>query len=150
MSGAAQDARPGDDDLKCPSAQPDFQDAQVLGVIQQDDAGPRLAYAAGHVPATADVVEATGPVPPTLVMRFAGKCETARCQHFRKGACSLVGRIVEGLAPVTDALPACAIRRTCRWFAQEGAEACHRCPQVVTRLENPDARLQAIADGPGA
>lgn len=142
-------AHPADDALKCPSAQPEFEDAQVLGVIQHSEAGPRLAYAAGHMPASDEVVATTGPVPPTLVMRFAGKCETGRCAHFRDGACSLVGRIINGLDPVTDALPACAIRRTCRWYAQEGADACHRCPQVVTRLEDPDAHLRAVAEGPG-
>ncbi|MEL7164178.1 MAG: hypothetical protein AAGL96_01805 [Pseudomonadota bacterium] len=135
-------------DLKCPSAQPEFEDAQVLGVIKRGADGPRLAYTAGRVPATDDVVSATGPVPPTLVMRFAGKCETKRCVHFKGGACALVGRIVDGLDPVTHALPACAIRRTCRWYAQEGDAACHRCPQVVTRLEAPDDHTRAIAEGP--
>jgi hypothetical protein len=28
-------------------------------------------------------------------------------------------------------LPACAIRRTCRWYHQRGAEACAACPLVV-------------------
>jgi len=134
--------------LKCPSAQPEFEDAQVLGVIRQEDDAPRLAYVAGHVPATDEVVGSTGSVPPTLVMRFAGKCETKRCAHFQEGACRLVGRIVEGMKPVTDALPPCAIRKDCRWYAQEGAQACHRCPQVVTQLEAPDDHLRAIADGP--
>ncbi|MEL6886110.1 MAG: hypothetical protein AAFY39_05540 [Pseudomonadota bacterium] len=143
-------ARPDPDsaDLKCPSAQPDFEDAQVLGVFETAGDTPRLSYTAGTLPATQDVVASTGPVPPTLVMRFAGKCETARCVHFREGACSLVDRIVEGLDPVTDNLPACAIRRTCRWYTQEGARACHRCPQVVTRMENPDPQMAAIAEGP--
>jgi hypothetical protein len=28
-------------------------------------------------------------------------------------------------------LPACGIRRTCRWFAQRGAAACGVCPLIV-------------------
>jgi hypothetical protein len=33
-------------------------------------------------------------------------------------------------APVE--VPPCAIRATCRWFAQVGAAACGVCPEVVT------------------
>ena len=134
------------DALSCPSAQPEFEDAQVLGVHRQGPDGPRLAYVAGTMPA-AEVAGATGAVPSTLVMRFAGRCMTSGCQHFDGLECRLAGRIVEGLSPVTDALPACAIRRTCRWHAQEGAAACHRCPQVVTHLEAPAPEMRAVADG---
>jgi hypothetical protein len=28
-------------------------------------------------------------------------------------------------------LPACAIRHSCRWYAQRGAAACAVCPQIV-------------------
>ena len=31
-------------------------------------------------------------------------------------------------------LPRCAIRRTCRWFAQRGADACAVCPRVVADI----------------
>ena len=141
MSGAAEGAA-----LSCPSAQPEFEDAQVLGVHAHGPDGARLAYVAGRLPA-AEVEGASGAVPPTLVMRFAGRCMESGCQHFDGAECRLAGRIVEGLDPVTDALPPCAIRRTCRWHAQEGAAACHRCPQIVTHLEAPDARVRAVADG---
>jgi hypothetical protein len=31
-------------------------------------------------------------------------------------------------------LPRCAIRSSCRWFAQRGAEACAVCPLVVADI----------------
>jgi hypothetical protein len=31
-------------------------------------------------------------------------------------------------------LPACAIRRTCRWYAQRGAAACTVCPLIVADI----------------
>jgi len=36
------------------------------------------------------------------------------------------------LPPVVDSLPPCTIRKECRWFAQEGAAACMRCPEITT------------------
>jgi hypothetical protein len=33
---------------------------------------------------------------------------------------------------VVDSLPPCTIRKECRWFAQEGAAACMRCPEITT------------------
>jgi hypothetical protein len=78
-------------------------------------------------------------------MRFAGACEERKCTHFDGANCQLATRIVRILDEVVDALPRCAIRPTCRWYAQEGRPACLRCPQVVTELTGPDERLRAVA-----
>ena len=133
--------------LTCPSAQPEMQDAQVLGVVERDAAGVQLAYVNGHVPVSDTILQAVGDVPPTLVYRFAAPCAEKACTHFAEGKCQLAARVAEGLAPRVDRLPPCAIRKTCRWYAQEGRPACARCPQVVTRLENPDPHLLAVAGG---
>ena len=135
----------GREGLACPSAQPDMEGAQVLGVVEEGG----LAYVAGRLPVTEALLDAMGPVPPTLLMRFAAPCATEACAHFEGGACQLARRIARDMAPVVERLPACAIRPNCRWHAQEGAEACRRCPQVVTRIDAPDPALIAIA-GPGA
>lgn len=132
------------DGLACPSAQPDTAGAQVLGVVEEGG----LAYVAGHMPVTAPLLKVAGPVPPTALFRFAAPCATGACTHFEGGACQLARRIARGMAPVVDRLPACAIRPTCRWHAQEGAEACRRCPQVVTRIDSPDPAMIEIAGMP--
>jgi hypothetical protein len=46
---------------------------------------------------------------------------------------------------VVDALPRCLIRPACRWFQQEGKEACVRCPQVVTESSNVSADYRRAA-----
>lgn len=142
MSGQEGDAR-----LACPSAQPDMEDAQILGVLEPGPKGARLAYAAGDVPVTEGALKATGSVPPTLVYRFAAPCATQSCTHFDGTNCKLASRIVEGFDPVVDHLPPCAIRKTCRWYAQEGDAACQRCPQVTTQIMEPDPKVMAIATG---
>ena len=133
--------------LKCPSARPEMEGAQLLGVLQPDGGGRRMAYVAGHVPMSGEIAAAAAPLPPTTVMRFAAPCATSACRHFEGGSCRLAGRVVERMAPAVRKLPACAIRVDCRWHAQEGDAACLRCPQIATDNPEPDAELRAVAMG---
>jgi hypothetical protein len=134
--------------LTCPSAQLGMRDVQVLGVVSGAPHEPRISYLNGYLPATPDLVQATAPLPVTHVLRLAAKCEEQRCTHFDGQSCRLAVRIVQTLDEVVDALPACAIRKTCRWFAQEGRPACLRCPQIVTAAEERDARMASVAGVP--
>lgn len=144
---AEPDGRP--QGLTCPSAQPEMEDAQVLGVLEPGPEGRQLAYVNGHVPVTEELLESTGPVPPTLVYRFAARCMEGRCVHFDGERCGLGQRMAEGLTETVDRLPPCAIRKTCRWHAEVGPRACMRCSQVVTQIENPDPEVLEIVR-PGA
>lgn len=117
---------------RCPSAQPRMADAEILGVVGREEGEPRVEYVNGHMPATADVLGLAAPLPPTEVFRLSAHCEERRCTHFDGERCQLAVRIVDMLPEVTAWLPPCNIRRTCRWYAQEGRAACLRCPQVVT------------------
>jgi hypothetical protein len=134
-----------DDALTCPSGQADQADAEVLGVVTATPEGPRVACVAGRVPVTANLLASTGELPPNRVIRFASRCIESQCMHFDGTDCRLAQRIVKGLDPVVDGLPPCAIRRTCRWFAQEGAAACLRCPQVVTVTTKHEPALVEVA-----
>lgn len=136
--------------LRCPSAQPDMADAQILGVIRADTAEPRLAYLNERVAATAELMAAAAPALPGEVFRLAAKCEESKCTHFHAGACRLASRIVDMLPEVTDSLPPCVIRKSCRWFHQEGRAACLRCPQIVTASWQPDDLTQRVAAAPFA
>ena len=55
-----------------------------------------------------------------------------KCPHFDGADCRLATRVAKMLPPVVDSLPPCVIRKECRWFAQEGAAACMRCPEITT------------------
>jgi hypothetical protein len=68
------------------------------------------------------------------------------CKHFDDGACSLVKRVVAAFNPVVNGVPPCRIRPTCRWFRQEGRDACLRCPQVVTNTLDPTELQRLVAD----
>ena len=133
--------------IVCPSAQPDMADAKVFGVMtgtQQD--GLRVAYLNEVQPVAPDILAASGPLEPPDVMRIAAPCMGDGCTHFDGTNCMLATRIATMLDPVVRSLPRCAIRPTCRWFKQEGAEACVRCPQVVTNQRTPTDLQRRIAE----
>lgn len=132
--------------LRCPSAQPEMPQAQVLGVVRQTADGPRVSYVSGVAPVTEDLLSAATPSP-TMVLRFAAQCEMSRCRHFGGGSCTLASRIAMILPKVTQTLPACSIRRSCRWFAEQGGTICLRCSQVVTLSEREQVDPSLI-DGP--
>ncbi len=123
--------------------------AQVLGVMTGRDGRQEIAYLNAHLPVTDDLLQATSPLPPTEVLRFAAPCQESRCQHFHGGSCRLAARIVDLLPTAVESLPPCAIRKTCRWHAQEGSAACLRCPQVQTQISDPEELMVEVA-GPGA
>ena len=137
-------------ELACPSAQPGMADLQVLGLVEHRPEGRRIAYLNARLPAGDDLLARAAPARPTQVFRLSGTCETRKCQHFDGKDCQLAVRIVARLPEVVSSLPPCNIRRTCRWFAQEGGAACLRCPQISTTDDGSNAELAAVALPPSA
>jgi hypothetical protein len=68
----------------------------------------------------------------TEVFRLAATCAEQKCPHFDGTDCRLATRVVRILPAVVDTLPPCIIRKECRWYSQEGAAACKRCPEITT------------------
>jgi hypothetical protein len=130
---------------RCPSAPADASNAVVLGVVLGTAFEPRLTLLADPIAANSDILALAGEALPTEVFRFAAPCAAHRCRHFRNEKCQLAERIVATLPEVVSGLPSCRIRPTCRWWQQEGREACVRCPQIVTYQDNPDERIRAAA-----
>ena len=134
--------------LKCPSAQPGMGDVQILGVISRDADEPRLAYLDEVLPAPPPVLELAAPLDVSQVFRLSARCEERKCTHFDGVDCQLAVRIAKMLPEVVDQLPACNIRRDCRWFRQEGRAACLRCPQILTGNHEADEVLREVAGVP--
>ena len=136
-----------DKPLLCPSAQPDMKDARLLGVVGGTAERPELGYLNEHVPVTDQLLASAAPVRPGQVFRIAARCDEHCCAHFDGTRCRLATRIVQILPAVTEGLPACLIRPTCRWYQQEGRGACLRCPQVITETYQPSADYKRAATG---
>jgi hypothetical protein len=132
--------------LLCPSINPIGPDALVFGVLTGSAAeGLQVGYLTEAVPATPELLAAAAPAKPTEVFRAASPCAERACKHFDDTNCRLARRIATMLDPVVGALPRCGIRPLCRWFRQEGREACLRCPQVATEQRNPTDLQTAVA-----
>ena len=132
----------------CPSAQPGMDNCQVLGVVQRDGPKPMVVYLSSPVPATDAVLAMTAPLKPTEVYRLSATCAEHKCPHFDGADCRLAMRIVERLPPAVEALPPCLIRKTCRWFSQEGGAACLRCPEITTVTYDLSPETQEISGLP--
>jgi hypothetical protein len=117
----------------------------VIGVVGGTPAEPRVAYLARPLPVSASVIELADDVEPEEVFRFAAPCAEGACRHFRSGECRLGERLVARVPRVTDGLPPCSIRARCRWWRERGADACARCPGVVTEDYAPSLRLREAA-----
>ena len=132
----------------CPSAQPGMEKCQILGVVQRDGPTPRLEYLNEPLPATHEVLALAAPLKPTEVFRLSATCAEHKCPHFDGIDCRLASRIVRMLPPVVDALPPCTIRKECRWFSQEGAAACKRCPEITTVTYDLSPEAQELSGLP--
>ncbi|MFE7409874.1 hypothetical protein [Streptomyces laurentii] len=111
----------------------------LLGIVRPDG-----TVAALHPPlpvstAFADRAAAPGLRPPEARFRFAGPCVESACRQWAEGRCTLGDEVAdrgraeraERAGADASAPPPCAIRPTCRWWAQGGADACRICPGVV-------------------
>lgn len=132
-------------ELSCPSGQPDLPDARLFGVVTGTEEAPNVAWLERTVPVTPELLAKTGDVEPQRLFRIAVTCQESRCVHFDGANCRLAQRIVAQLPEAVEGLPRCAIRGSCRWFAQEGRAACLRCALVATHAYDPPEMLRRAA-----
>ncbi|MBF2065172.1 MAG: nitrogen fixation protein [Calothrix sp. C42_A2020_038] len=130
----------------CPSARPESSDGLVFGVVGGTVTAPRVSYLKQKLPITDELIAKASPVTPAEIFRTAASCATSNCQHFDGKDCRLAMQIVDKLPAVVEELPPCSIRRDCRWWQQEGYQACIRCPQIVTDQYSASENLRQAVD----
>lgn len=133
-------------DLLCPSAQPDWDGALAIGIVNGTTDAPRVRTLETPLAVTPELLTLAAPVQPTEVFRFAAPCLKESCKHFQQGTCHLANKIAKLLPRVSDRFAICKVRARCRWFSQEGRAACERCPQVVTDDALASAQMRLISD----
>jgi hypothetical protein len=119
-----------DRELSCPSTSAADPDAKVFGIVVGSALEPEVVYldqleSLAALPTLPDV-------PVTEMYRLVGTCTEGACAQWSGARCGLGRHVARELPAVVERLPSCSIRRSCRWFAEERAQACLRCPQVVT------------------
>ena len=107
--------------------------ALLLGIVQEDGT---VAFAERPLTISREFVETAraGPSPESR-FRFAGPCHANQCPQWKRGKCGIPEQaeaLLAGRADAREAPAYCAIRRHCRWFAQDSFSACRKCPLVTT------------------
>jgi hypothetical protein len=116
--------------LMCPSAKPEMDGSVIFGIVAGTPEQPQLHHLREPKQIPSELLALDSPVKPTEIFRIAATC-TEECLHFDGANCRLSQRIVEGLPQVSESIPPCPIRVDCRWWNQDGKEACLRCTQIV-------------------
>ena len=141
---AAGDQNPGKTPKTCPSALCQ-EGALVLGVVAPDGT---VAYVQPPTRVSAEFADRARSLGhPERRFRFASTCVEAGCPQWTGRGCGVIDITIgppPDESPATKptaadakpgaakvALPACVIRRSCRWYAQRGAAACAVCPLIV-------------------
>jgi hypothetical protein len=118
----------------CPSSMCN-KDAFLFGIVGPDG---RVAYVSPPIQvdqAVLNVVNATDGTAEQR-FRFASPCVEERCAQWANGKCGVIDPALSTPITVDDdsSLPACGIRKTCRWFRQSGSSACKVCPLIITKI----------------
>jgi hypothetical protein len=132
--------------LMCPSAEPEMDGSLIFGIVTGTPEQPELVHLPQVKEIPPELLTLESPVKPTEIFRIAAPCVENDCTHFDGTRCRLIDRIVDGLPTVTESLPPCPIRANCRWWQQEGQEACRRCLQIVRDNFNVSAELFKAID----
>lgn len=111
--------------LMCPSHP--VETAKV--VIGQRTAGGVLAFFSEPLPFPDVAREVVSHERLHREVRLAGPCVMSACSYW-VGSCQL-GRFVTESAGDSDTAPECSIRGQCRWFAENGEDACGACSSVT-------------------
>ncbi len=77
---------------------------------------------------------------PEKTLRVANKCVESGCKQWTGTKCGVIDNVLQSIEEkyLKDQLPECAIRSTCRWYAQRNIEACRACSLVTTYVEHSD------------
>lgn len=102
-----------------------------------------VANAAGTVdilakpmPVTEEFVTAAKEEPrsPEMRFRFANRCVQNACKQWNGKGCGVIDMVMDfiSIEEKIQRLPACGIRKYCRWYLQNGPNACTACQYVIT------------------
>ncbi len=132
------------DKLTCPSSVCQ-EGAELIGIVNQEGMVDILEH---PIPVTQEFVEiAHQGRPPEQRFRFANTCVEKGCRQWNGKGCS-IGDMVASLIQAEEnalELPACGIRRQCRWYVQNGPKACMACPLVTTDAAALNSEITAGA-----
>lgn len=125
------------DKIMCPSSKAQS-GAQLLGVRQNDGTVAILPQPLRIDEAFINIANEISPAEQRF--RFTNKCIESGCAQWTGSRCGVADKIVSVIEELStkDELPSCGIRPQCRWFRQNGPDACRACPFVITETTSEE------------
>lgn len=82
---------------------------------------------------------------PEQRFRFTGKCIEKGCGQWnnRDLKCSLPAKMQHPGVPEASSMSFCPIRGECRWFFQDGSQACFSCNEITRNMEELLLKVQS-------
>lgn len=124
-----------EEEATCPSSQCK-EGSLLLGIVQADG---RMGFLGVPLEVDTSFVErAHAGRSPERRFRFASPCLECGCQQWTGSRCRVIDDVIDEVADTGSSdLPRCGIRGSCRWFRQQGVDACRVCPIVITDTLSP-------------
>ena len=113
----------------CPSA-PLIPGAKLLGIVNAEN---EIDILTSPFEVTQDFIDSASKGRPIEErFRFANKCVKNGCQNWENNSCDVIKVVLDKVENKywAEHLPECSIRNDCRWFSQEGVNACKVCTLV--------------------
>lgn len=130
----------------CPSSRAE-RGAILLGIVGAEG---KIGYLTPEMRIGAEFLEvADQGRTPEKRFRFAGPCVEAGCAQWTGTRCGVIDAALDEIGPCVStnqaetserSLPKCSIRARCRWFAQQGRNACAVCPLIITDVGGRDTQ----------
>ncbi len=123
----------GNKPRSCPSSKA-TEGSVLLGVINPDGV---VGYIGNKTIVTGELYEEIHKKKnPEKHFRFSNRCAESGCRQWQDEKCSVITGIFEANADLEleAQLPNCSIRKSCRWYFQEGPKACTFCPYIITDM----------------
>lgn len=135
-----------DKKIMCPSNKAKT-GSELLGVRQEDGTVAILPQTLPVDQAFLDKVSMDG-IAAEQKFRFTNKCIESGCQQWNGKGCGVVEQVIQFLdhLPVSETIPDCPIRPTCRWYLQKGPSSCKVCPFIVSEITEEDVVVAPVIE----
>ncbi|MBK7359176.1 MAG: hypothetical protein IPI45_06280 [Saprospiraceae bacterium] len=119
--------------ILCPSSRAQT-GARLLGIRQEDGSMAILPEPLKIDNSFIDISHQLAPAEQQF--RFTNKCVESGCKQWTGARCGVADKLIQACSSIqlANTLPECGIRPQCRWYKQNGDEACKICPLVITEL----------------
>lgn len=116
----------------CPSAT-NSEGASLFGIVGNDG---KVKFLPHIVSLDAELIAAANNhTNPESKFRYTQTCAEGGCRQWTGEKCGVIDKVRDlGIQQLDEKMQHCPIINDCRWYAQDGPNACRICPLVVADM----------------